>query len=71
MPVQKKSRPARRPAAKPPLTDRFAYALPEVAALIEVSFAHVRNEVRRGSLARFRSGRRLASKAALEEYMGM
>jgi hypothetical protein len=59
-----------RSRAATPLAKRFAYSLPEVAALIGVSFAHVRNEVRRGSFTTFRSGRRrLVSKAALEANM--
>jgi excisionase family DNA binding protein len=49
----------------------MAYSLPEVAALIGVSFGHIRNEVRRGTLKSFRSGHRLlVGRAALNAYVG-
>lgn len=73
-------RPTRAPTAaapaksrsSPPPDARLAYSLPEAAALLGVSFGHVRNEVRRGKLVSFRSGHRLlVSKAALERYVGI
>jgi excisionase family DNA binding protein len=58
------------PAAVPAATERLAYSMPEVAAMIGVSFGHIRNEVRRGKLKSFRSGRRLLiSRGALESYL--